>query len=309
MSITSKRAILIAGPTASGKSGLALRIAVQVGGTIINADSMQVYRELSIITARPTEAEMAEVPHRLYGFLPAADAYSVGRYVLDAAAAIAAVQAEGRVPIVVGGTGLYFKALLEGLSPIPAIDPAVRERWRARAEAEGAPALHALLATQDPEAASRLMPSDKQRIVRALEVAESTGRPLSAWQRQPGEPVLRADETLRLLVVAEREALMQRIDARFDAMLEAGVLEEVRAFAALGLSEELPAVRAHGVRPLMRYLRGELSLAEAVEGSKAETRQYAKRQVTWHRRNMMSWNALDTQQMESFTIHNFADID
>ncbi|MDX2204532.1 MAG: tRNA (adenosine(37)-N6)-dimethylallyltransferase MiaA [Hyphomicrobiaceae bacterium] len=301
--------ILIAGPTASGKSGLALAIARAHGGMIINADSMQVYRELRIITARPTPEEEREIPHALYGFVPAAEAYSVGRYVEDAGRAVAEARARGLRPIIVGGTGLYFKALLEGLSPIPPVDAGIRERWRLAAEREGARALHARLAGIDPATARRLMPTDKQRIVRALEVAESTGRPLSAWQRQPGRPLLAEGETTRLLVVAEREALMQRIDRRFDAMLAAGVLEEIRAFASLGLSEELPSVRAHGVRPLLAHLAGRLSLEAAAEGSKAETRQYAKRQVTWHRRNMSSWKAIDTQQMESLSSKNAMFID
>ena len=300
-----QRVILIAGPTASGKSGLALRLAEEVGGTVINADSMQVYQELSIITARPTPDETARVPHRLYGFVPSAEAYSVGRYLKDAAGAIAAVREEGRVPIVVGGTGLYFKALLEGLSPVPEIDPEIRARWRQRAEKEGAAALHAELQQRDPESAARLMPEDKQRLVRALEVLDSTGRKLGDWQRLPGVPVVAETDAIRLLLVADRAELMSRIDARFDAMLAAGVLDEVRAFARLGLSEELPAVRAHGVRPLMAHLRGELPLEAAAEGSKAETRQYAKRQVTWHRRNMMSWQAIETQQMKSFGARNF----
>jgi len=293
-----QRVILIAGPTASGKSGFALRLAEEIGGTVINADSMQVYRELSIITARPTADEMARVPHKLYGFVAGAEAYSVGRYLEDAARAIAETRAEGRVPIVVGGTGLYFKALLEGLSPLPLIDPEIRARLRARAEEEGAAALHAELARCDPDSALRLMPTDKQRVVRALEVLESTGRTLGEWQKLPGTPVVRESEAVRLLLVADRETLMAKIDRRFDAMLAAGVLDEIRTFMPLGLSEELPAVRAHGVRPLMAYLRGDISLETAAEGSKAETRQYAKRQLTWHRRNMIAWKIIKTQQME-----------
>lgn len=275
-----------------------MRLAEEIGGTVINADSMQVYRELSIITARPTEQEMSRVPHRLYGVRPSAEAYSVGQYLADAAHAIAEERAAGRVPILVGGTGLYFKALLEGLSPLPPIDPAIRAKWRARADEQGAELLHAELKLRDPETATRLMPTDKQRLVRALEVLESTGQSLGVWQKMPGIPVLQEAETLRLLVVADRDRLMQRIDQRFDAMLAMGALEEIRAFAQLDLSHELPAVRAHGVRPLMAYLRNEISLAAAAEGSKAETRQYAKRQVTWHRRNMMSWRQVTTQLME-----------
>lgn len=302
------KVVLIAGPTASGKSGFAVRLAEIVGGTVINADSMQMYRELAIITARPTPEEQARVPHRLYGVVPSAEVYSVGRYLKDAAAAIAQARAEGRVPIVVGGTGLYFKALLEGLSPLPEIDPQVRAHWRQRGDEAGAAALHAELRDRDPETAARLMPTDTQRLVRALEVLESTGRPLSAWQKQPGVPVVQMHETVRLLLVADRADLMARIDARFDTMLEAGVLDEIRAFARLGLSSELPAVRAHGVRPLLAHLRGELSLEAAADGSKAETRQYAKRQVTWHRRNMLSWMALDAQLMERLSNMELAKI-
>jgi tRNA dimethylallyltransferase len=298
--------ILIAGPTASGKSGLALRLAEEIGGTVINADSMQVYRELSIITARPSADEMARVPHRLYGFVPSAEAYSVGRYLDDAARAIAETRAEGRVPIVVGGTGLYFKALLEGLSPMPPIDPEIRARLRARAEEEGAGPLHAELNRRDPQAAARLMPTDKQRIVRALEVLDSTGRALGDWQSMPGRPVVAEADAVRLLLVCDRAHLMQRIDARFEAMLAAGVLDEVRDFARLGLSEELPAVRAHGVRPLMAHLRGELPLEAAASGSQAETRQYAKRQVTWHRRNMITWKHIQTQLMERISASDLA---
>lgn len=293
-----QRVILIAGPTASGKSGFALRLAEEIGGSVINADSMQVYHELSIITARPTAEEMSRVPHRLYGHVASAEPYSVGRYLEDAARAIAQVRGEGRVPIVVGGTGLYFKGLLEGLSPLPAIDPEIRARLRARADEDGAAALYAELARRDAESAARLMPTDKQRVVRALEVLESTGRTLGDWQKLPGTPVVQEAEATRLLLVADRAELMERINARFDAMLAAGVLDEVRAFATLGLSEELPAVRAHGVRPLMAHLRGQRSLETAAEGSKAETRQYAKRQLTWHRRNMIAWKRIKTQLME-----------
>lgn len=304
-----ERVVLIAGPTASGKSGFALALAQQVGGTIINADSMQVYRELAILTARPTAEEMARVPHALYGFVPAREAYSVGRYVQDAARAIAQARAQRRVPIIVGGTGLYFKALLEGLSPVPPIDPDVRAFWRREAEEKGAPALHALLATRDAESAARLMPTDKQRIVRALEVLESTGRSLGQWQHVPGVPVLRVEETVRLVLAVERLQLMARIDVRFAAMLAAGALQEVAEFARLELSPELPSVRAHGVRPLLAHLQGEQTLEAAAEGSKAEIRQYAKRQVTWHRRNMIAWSVINAQLMEKLIETKFAYID
>ena len=210
-------------------------MAERLGGTVINADSMQVYRELRILTARPGAEDEARAPHALYGFVGGAEAYSAGRYAVDAAAAIAEAQAAGRVPIVVGGTGLYFKALLEGLSPIPPADPQVRGFWRAEAARRPAPELHALLSQRDPEMAARLMPTDPQRIVRALEVLDSTGRSLADWQREPGRPVLAEAETERLLLLPPREGHGARIDARFDAMLAAGALEEVRRLLERGL--------------------------------------------------------------------------
>ena len=293
-----RRTILIAGPTASGKSGLALALAERLGGTVVNADSMQVYRELRVLTARPTAEDEARAPHALYGFTSGAEAYSAGRYAADAAQAIADTLSAGRVPIVVGGTGLYFKALLEGLSPIPAADPQVRAFWRSEAARRPAIELHALLAGRDPEIAARLMPTDTQRIVRALEIVECTGRSLADWQRQPGQPVLREAETVRLLLLPERHGHAAAIDARFDAMLAAGALNEVAALLAAGLSAELPIMRAHGVPSLAAHLRGALSLDEAVAAAKSDTRHYAKRQLTWHRRNMITWKPISTQETE-----------
>ena len=304
-----RRAILIAGPTASGKSSLALTLAEKLGGTVINADSMQVYRELRILTARPTPEDETRAPHALYGFTSGAQAYSAGRYTVDAAAAIAAARSASRVPIVVGGTGLYFKALLEGLSPVPPTDPDVRKYWREQARLRPAPELHALLTQRDPETAARLMPTDPQRIVRALEVLESTGRSLADWQKQPGQPVLREAETARLLVLPDRGTQGARIDARFDAMLAAGVVEEVRALVALAYSPELPIMRAHGVPALAAHLAGQLTLGEAAEMAKADTRHYAKRQLTWLKRNMMSWNIIFQQQMQTIMAGNISEID
>ena len=303
------RSILIAGPTASGKSGLAVGLAERLGGVVINADSMQVYRELAILTARPGPADEQRAPHALYGFISGAEAYSAGRYAVDVAQAIDAARAAGRVPIVVGGTGLYFKVLLEGLSPVPAPDPQVRAFWRAQATVRPAPELHALLATRDPETAARLMPTDPQRIVRALEVLESTGRSLSHWQREPGTPVLRENETVRLLVLPERADHAAIIDARFDAMMKDGALDEVRALAALGYSQELPIMRALGVAPLTAHLDGLRPLDEAVAVGKADTRKYAKRQRTWLKRNMMSWYSIYAQQMERILADNLSFID
>jgi tRNA dimethylallyltransferase len=293
------RPILIAGPTASGKSGLALALAERLGGTVINADSMQVYRELRLLTARPSAGDEARAPHALYGFVSGGEAYSAARYAADAARAIAAAHAGGRVPIVVGGTGLYFMALLRGLSPIPAIDPEVRAYWRARAEESPAGELHALLAARDPVTAARLMPTDRQRIVRALEVLESTGAPLVEWQSRPGTPVLEERETTRILLLPDRERAAERIDARFDTMVAEGALGEVERLVALGLSWELPIMRALGVAPLAAHLRGEMQLEEAVAAAKADTRKYAKRQMTWLRRNMIAWKAISAQEMEN----------
>jgi tRNA dimethylallyltransferase len=303
------RAILIAGPTASGKSGLALALAERLGGTVINADSMQVYRELRILTARPPAEDESRIPHALYGFVSGAAAYSAGRYAADAAKAIADARAAGRVPIVVGGTGLYFKVLLEGLSPVPAADPQVRAYWRERARARPTSQLHALLASRDPETAARLMPTDTQRIVRALEVLESTGRSLTDWQREPGQPVLRETDTVRLAMLPEREAMAQAIETRFDAMLQAGALEEVAALLRLGLSWELPVMRALGVAPLAGHIAGRLSLADAALQAKAETRQYAKRQITWLRRNMIAWKHISKQQVQSISAGDLSFID
>lgn len=305
----SARAILIAGPTASGKSGLAVALAERLGGTVINADSMQVYRDLRILTARPTPEDEMRVPHALYGFVSGAEAYSAGRYAADVATAIADARADARVPVVVGGTGLYFKVLLEGLSPVPATDPQVRAFWRAEAARRPAPELHALLAERDAATAARLMPTDPQRIVRALEVLESTGRSLAEWQREPGRPVLREDETVRLLVLPERAAHGALIDGRFDAMMAGGALEEVRRLVSLGLSTELPIMRALGVAPLAAHITSSITLDEAVTNAKGDTRKYAKRQLTWLRSNMITWNGIQQQQMERMTEISLSFID
>lgn len=290
--------ILIAGPTASGKSGLALGLAERLGGVVINADSMQVYSELRILTARPTDEDERRAPHALYGFVPAREAYSTGRYVRDAAAALAAARAAGLRPIFVGGTGLYFKALLEGLSPVPPVDDAVRAHWRAEAERLGAEALHAVLTARDAEMAARLKSADTQRIVRALEVLDSSGRSLAYWQSQPGVPVIDGRLAACLVMLPERATLHARADARFAHMVEAGALDEARAIADLQLDDELPAMRAIGVAPMIAAARAAIGLDEAVAQGQAETRQYIKRQETWLRRNMISWNNVFEQEIE-----------
>lgn len=293
------RAILIAGPTASGKSALALGLAERFGGVVINTDSMQVYRELRVLTARPTPEEEARVPHALYGFVSVREAYSAGRYVADATRAIAAAEQQGLLPIFVGGTGLYFKAMLEGLSPIPPIPNDIRAHWRAEAERIGSAALHRVLAERDPEMGARLRPSDPQRIVRALEVLEATGRSLAEWQEIPGQGILTEQETVRVVLLPNRAELYRRCETRFDEMLRQGALDEVASLKALDLAPDLPAMTAHGVPHLMAALRGEINLATAATLAKRDTRHYAKRQFTWIRRNMQSWRHVSTQEMQS----------
>jgi tRNA dimethylallyltransferase len=283
------KAVLIAGPTASGKSAAALALASALRGTVINSDSMQAYSELAILTARPTGADMKLAPHRLYGTVSASQAYSVGSWLADAAAAIAEAQGEGRVPILVGGTGLYFKALLEGLAQVPDVPVEVRAYWREQSKALDAKGLHAALAAIDPAMAGKLRPSDPQRIVRALEVIDATGVSLIEWQGATTAPVLGPEGVLKLVIAPEREPLYARIDARFDSMIEAGAMDEVRALLALGLDDGLPAMRAHGVRELAAYLAGASSLEDALTKAKTESRRYAKRQMTWARRYMADW--------------------
>jgi tRNA dimethylallyltransferase len=293
------RPILIAGPTASGKSALALAVAEKRGGVIVNADSMQVYRDLRIITARPNSAEEARVPHRLYGHVDAAENYSVGRWCQDVRAALEEAKTAGRMPILVGGTGLYFKALTQGLSAVPPTPPDIRAAVRARCDAEGAAALHAELARRDPATAARLKPGDRMRIARALEVLEATGRSLAEWHRDGLPAILDPGQALKIFLVIDRAELHRRIDARFDAMLAAGALEEVRALAARGLDPMLPAMKAHGVPWLRRHLAGEISLEAAAEGGKQDTRRYTKRQVTWFRHQMPGWAWLAPDEAET----------
>jgi tRNA dimethylallyltransferase len=287
------KAVLIAGPTASGKSALALALAEKLGGTVINADSMQVYSHLRIITARPSPEEEARAPHRLYGTVDEAENYSVGRWVADVGQVLAAIAAEGRIPIVVGGTGLYFKALTSGLAAVPPIPAEVRAQVRARVDTEGVSALYAELIARDPETAHRLMPLDRVRICRALEVILATGRSLSQWHQEGGmAPLLDPERAAKIFLTCERTELVARIDKRFAAMLEAGALDEVRALAARHLDPLLPAMKAHGVPWLIRHLNGEISLDEAAEGGRMDTRRYAKRQVTWFRGQMTDWTAV-----------------
>ncbi|MBX9759279.1 MAG: tRNA (adenosine(37)-N6)-dimethylallyltransferase MiaA [Beijerinckiaceae bacterium] len=279
-------AILIAGPTASGKSALAIAIAKALGGVVVNADSMQVYRDLRIITARPSPQEEASVEHRLFGHVDAAVNYSVGLWLADASAAIADIQASGRKPVLVGGTGMYFKALTQGLSDIPPVPEDVRARVRALAEGLTPQELHARLAARDPLTAARLRPTDPQRILRALEVLEASGQPLASFQGMRQAPMLAQGQWRAVFLAPEREELYRRIDARFDAMMEEGAVDEVRALAARGLDPALPAMRAHGVPGLIAWMRGEASREDAVARGKIDTRHYSKRQFTFARHQL-----------------------
>jgi tRNA dimethylallyltransferase len=294
------KVILIAGPTASGKSALALEIAASLGGVIVNADSMQVYRDLRVITARPSLAEEARLPHRLYGHVDAAENYSTGRWRDDAAAALSTARQEGRVAILVGGTGLYFKALTQGLAAVPPVPADIRNSVRARLESEGAAALHAELAQRDPVAAARLMPNDRARVTRALEVVLATNRSLLTWHEEGLPASLDPASAVKIFLDVGREELAERIGRRFDAMVAAGALDEVHALAARNLNPSLPAMKAHGVPWLIRHLKGEVSLAEAAEHAKLETRQYTKRQATWFRNQLPGfvWVAANRAQSE-----------
>ncbi len=299
MSAESPRAILIAGPTASGKSSAALKLAAACNGAIINADSMQVYRELRILSARPGAEDEGSVPHYLYGTVPAATAYSTGMWLEQVAQVLQSVRQQGRIPIIVGGTGLYFYALENGLSAVPDIAVEVREKWREKLVNEGVAVLYDALKINDETMAAQLKPGDSQRIVRALEVKEATGVSLSEWHRRKGStPVLAGDDIIRVVIAPERQEIYRRCDQRLDQMIDNGGLDEVRDLLALKLDSRLPAMKALGVAQLGRFLGGEASLDEALTRAKTDTRRYAKRQLTWIKRNMIAWNHINEQQSE-----------
>ena len=279
-------AVLIAGPTASGKSKLALKLARETDGVIINADSMQVYREIRILSARPSVEEEAQAPHRLYGHVSGAEDYSVGRWLADAKLEMQACWAIGKLPIVVGGTGLYFMALQGGLAEIPAIPLDVRDKWRGF---DGD--LHAELHKRDPMSATKLNPADKQRLIRALEVVDATGKTLGEWQADAvSNSFLNDINVKRLFVDVPREALYARAEKRFDQMLQQGALAEVEALPALVPTQ--PMMKAIGVPELLSCLGGETSLPDAITSAKTNTRNYIKRQLTWWRGQMQGWTAL-----------------
>jgi tRNA dimethylallyltransferase len=279
---------LIAGPTASGKSALALRLAEASGGEIVNADSMQLYAGLSVLTAGPTPDELARAPHHLFGTVDAADGWSVGRWLRAASDALAEVAARGRPAIVVGGTGLYFRALTQGLAEIPEVPAFVRRRAEQDFAAMGESAFRARLAAPDPAAAIRIAPGDRQRLVRAWEVYSVTGQSISELQAS-GAPALADGGWTAVALEPPRDELYARCDARLERMVTGGALEEVAALVARGLDPALPAMKAVGVREFAAYLRGDAGLPAAVAAAQQETRRYAKRQLTWMRGQMGDW--------------------
>lgn len=279
-------AILITGPTASGKSALALRLARERNGVVINADSMQVYDTLRVLTARPSKEEMQGVPHLLYGHVPASSLYSTGEWLRDISVLLSDMREQRRLPVIVGGTGLYFKALTGGLSDMPVIPDEIRDRLRGRLIEEGPAVLHTELSRRDPVMAEALQPGDGQRIVRALEVIEATGKSIRDYQKANGPVIVDPDRAQKFVVLPDRPVLHDRINRRFEAMMESGAVEEVEALLALKLAPDATAMKAIGVSQIADMLAGRMSEAEVIEKSAAATRQYAKRQMTWFRNQM-----------------------
>jgi tRNA dimethylallyltransferase len=291
-------AVLIAGPTASGKSKVALGLAELLGAAIVNADSMQVYRELRVLTARPSDDDMARIPHHLYGHVSVHEAYSVGRYASDALCVREERSNIAGPMLFVGGTGLYFEALTQGLADIPAITETSRKTIRARYAKLEAPAIHAVLARCDPETARSLRPSDTQRILRALEVYEATGAPLAYWQKRKGRPVLQGMSVAKFFLDVPRELLRERIAARLQVMIAEGALEEVASIQ--GLDPALPAAKILGLRELSSLREGTVSVDAAIARIAILTGQYAKRQATWARQHMRDWASV--RAIEPHTI-------
>ncbi|WP_019221512.1 tRNA (adenosine(37)-N6)-dimethylallyltransferase MiaA [Bartonella senegalensis] len=272
---------LIAGPTASGKSALALQMAQENNAVIINADSMQIYDVLNILTARPTQADTAIAPHYLYGYVSPSVSYSVGKWLCDVEKLLTRFASKSL--IFVGGTGLYFRALLEGIAKVPYVPDAVRQKWRALLDKEGAESLYRQLVQVDTVLAEKISSHDGQRIVRALEVYEATNKKLSWWQKQKTTPLIAPYVAEKILLIPPRQLLYERIHRRLDSMIERGALEEVMAIKKLALSPLLPAMKAIGIAEFIAYLDGQQSFEKALEMVKTQTRRYAKRQMTWFR--------------------------
>lgn len=277
---------------------MSVALAKRLNGEVVNADSMQVYRDLSVISARPTEAEMGDIPHHLFGHVPARERYSTGRWLDAAGPVIEDIQRRGKAPIVIGGTGLYHLALVEGLSQIPPVPEDMRADVTAISRAGGALALREKLEAVDPETAARLGAGDRQRLARALEVWFATGRSISSFQDNRSRPVLGQGEWLGIALTPPRARLYSRIDKRFEGMLMEGAMEEARSLMAQELPADLPAMKAHGIPWLLAYLRGELSAQAAAENAKRDTRRYAKRQFTWIGRQFPFWARVPSMSLD-----------
>lgn len=289
---------LIGGPTASGKSALALALAEATGGELVNADSMQLYRDLRVLTARPSAEDEVRAPHHLFGVADAADAWSAGRWLRAARETLTDIAARRRAAIVVGGTGLYFRVLTEGLAPTPPVSETARQTVQARFDALGEVEFRHALAQSDPISEARIATGDRQRLVRAMTVLETSGRPLSAW-RDANDAGLAPDAWRAVALTPPREALYARIDARLQAMIDAGALDEVRTLLARGLDPALPAMKSVGVRELAGFLSGETGLEAAVDAAQRQTRRYAKRQLTWIRNQTPDWPTVDATEPQA----------
>ncbi|MBL4615990.1 MAG: tRNA (adenosine(37)-N6)-dimethylallyltransferase MiaA [Magnetovibrio sp.] len=298
--------LIIAGPTASGKSAMAMDVAEQYSGTVINADSMQVYKELREVTARPSVADEKRVPHRLFGVLSGAESCSAGHWTELAVGEIKTCFDTGQLPVLVGGTGMYLKSLVEGLSPIPDIDAKYRDQATALHKTLGADAFKAEVAKLDPESAQRLPAGDTQRLIRAWEVSSATGRAFSAWQNEPRIQPLPGVNFAHIALVPPRELLYAAIDARFSRMVEGGALAEVRDLMSLDLDPALPLMKALGVSELIAHLNGDMSLDDAVAKAQQVSRNYAKRQLTWVRSQLPDAHVLTAQYSQSFRQEIFS---
>ena len=308
MTAAAQSVVVIVGPTASGKSGLALKLAEELNGVVINADSMQVYNDLRILTARPSEDDEARAPHKLYGYRDAAEVCTAADWTADAVIEIQQTQNAGRLPIVVGGTGLYIKTLMEGLADIPEIPEEVKQAARRPRLEQGQEALYASLQEKDPDGAARLKPKDRQRVLRAWEVIEATGTPLHVWQDKPLQKPLPDARFHSVLLLPPREHLYGVCDGRFETMLEAGALAEVEALISRDLDPGLPVMKALGVPELATFLAGECSRDEAVTKAQQHTRNYAKRQITWFRTQFHASETLTEKYSESFFNEIFPNI-
>lgn len=290
-------AILIHGPTASGKTALAIELAKRMAGEVVNADSMQVYADLERLTARPDKEELSAAPHHLFGHVDAATHYSTGHWLADASKVISDIQSRGKLPIIVGGTGLYLLALTQGLSDIPPVPEDMRAEARAIGQSEGGAGLKARLEKVDPESAANLKTGDRQRLARAYEVWLATGKPFSSFKGARKPPVLDKDEWLGVALTPPRAKLYARIDRRFGAMLVEGAMEEARALVARDLDPGLPAMKAHGMPWLAAYIRGEIKAETAADYARRDTRRYAKRQFTWIGRQFPFWPRIPSEAL------------